>query len=394
MIITKFLQSLKMAISSILSNKIRMFLTMLGMIIGVASVVLLIGLSDGSQKEINDSLSSMGTDLITVQIRNRSASRVVSPSDIMEFYNDNRDILVNISPYIGGSTTAKVGTTNESTTLECVDASFADIRGLDLDYGRFITEDEVKNRQNVAVVGTYIQQEFFDGQNPIGQQIKLNGIVYEIVGVLEETGDSTKTSADNKVIIPYTTARKILSASTPSTYYIQAASDEAVDVAVNTLKNYFNSMLGKNQATVTSQKQIMEVIDEVMGMLSALLGGIAGISLVVAGIGIMNIMLVSVTERTREIGIRKAIGARRGDILLQFLIESVIISCMGGLIGLLLAIGIGNAAAKLVEALNFVATQASITLAFSFAVIVGVFFGLYPAQKASKLNPIEALRFE
>jgi putative ABC transport system permease protein len=391
---TKFIQSFKMAIKSILGNKFRSALTMLGIVIGVASVIILTGIGAGSSQQMTEELESMGTNLITVSINRRASSRSVKIDDIKEFQEKNSQLVSAVSPTISGNATLKYGTTNFTTSLEGVDSSYEDITKVKLTSGRFIGENDVENRSNVVVVGTYIQQEAFGGENPVGQEIKLNGKLFKIIGVYEEASDSTEKSEDNKITMPYTTAMRFVKNTNITTFYVSAASEDVNGMAVAALKSFMTRKLGSDEGfTVMSMKEILDTMNQMMSIMTNMLAGIAAISLLVGGIGIMNIMTVSVSERTREIGIRKAIGARTTDILLQFLIESVILSCMGGVIGILFGIGAGMGVGALLG-IQFAAETGMMTMSFLFALFVGVFFGLSPAKKAAKLNPIEALRSE
>lgn len=392
---TKFIQSLKMALASIVGNKARSFLTMLGIIIGVASVIILTGIGEGSTKAITDQLASMGTNLITVSMSRRmGGTRSIKIDDVVEFSEENDDLVSSVSPYLSSSATIKSGGNNCSSMLDGVDSTYETIKNVELLSGRFISDTEVDNRANVAIVGTYIKEELFGGMDPIGETIKINGQIFTIIGMYDEVGDSTETSQDNKVTIPYTTASRLIKNKYISTFYVSAASDETVEDAVDALELFMTKKLGTSDGfSVSSQKEMLETMNEMTGVMTNMLAGIAAISLLVGGIGIMNIMLVSVSERTREIGIRKAIGAKTSDILLQFLIESTVVSCMGGIVGILFGVGAGGGVGKLLD-IDFVTKTSMVVLSFAFAIAVGVFFGLYPAQKAAKLNPIEALRSE
>ncbi len=385
----------KMAISSILANKTRSFLTMLGSIIGVGSVIALMAIGQGSTNMITDSISSAGTNLLTVTVMGRG-DKTLDPDDMVAFIDESPELYAGVAPVVSGSgVMIKNGNKNtDSTSLTGTNEKYADIRSTDLSMGRYLTVSDIDNRLHVAVIGTYLQQELFDGGNPLGQQIKINGTPFTVVGVLEETQDSEEGTADDAIVIPYNVATRLLKNSTVRTYMVQAASDDAVEAAKANLKTYLSKMFtGDNTYTIIDQKELMETLDEALGTLTAMLGGIAGISLLVAGIGIMNIMLVSVTERTREIGIRKAIGARRRHILTQFLIESAVISTLGGLLGILLGVWLGSALGNLLG-ITAAADMGTIIFAFVFSLAMGLFFGYYPANKASKLNPIDALRFE
>lgn len=394
---SKLSQSFKMSVKSITGNKGRSALTTLGIIIGVASVIILTGIGKGATSSITDQLSSMGTKLITVSMSRGGwggSTRSISIDSMQKFLDENPDLVSAMSPSISGMATLKYGNENTVTSLSAYDSTYADIKDTKIQAGRFISEHDIKNRSYVCIVGTYIASEYFGGANPIGETIKLNGRQFKIVGVYEEQDDSSESSADNAVTIPYTTAERFLNSKNISTYYFSATTEDTVDAAVTELKAYITKQLGTDEGfNVNSIAEMLDTLNEITGTMTAMLAGIAAISLVVGGIGIMNIMTVSVSERTREIGIRKAIGARTTDILLQFLIESTILSAMGGLIGILFGIGAGTLICKLMN-MNFVSQPSMILLSFGFSLFIGVFFGIAPAKKAAKLHPIDALRSE
>lgn len=390
----KLIQSVKMAVKSILGNKGRSALTMLGVIIGVASVILLTGIGGGASESISESLSSLGTKLITVSFSRGFTSRSVDEDDMREFVEENSDLISNVSPYISGMVQSKNGNSNSMSTLDAVDYCYNDIKEVTLVSGRFFSENDISRRSKVAIVGTYIVQEFYVGLDPVGETIKLNGQPFTIIGVYEEADDSSESSQDNKVTIPYTTATRFLKNKNITTYYLAAASEDTVEEAVSKTKAFITNKFGSDDGfSVSSIAEMMDTLDEMMGTLTMMLAGIAAISLVVGGIGIMNIMTVSVSERTREIGIRKAIGARTTDILLQFLIESVFLSAIGGIVGILAGMGLGQIVCKLIN-MSFAPQSNMIVMSFGFSIFIGVFFGIAPANKAAKLHPIEALRSE
>lgn len=391
---TKISQSVKMAVKSILGNKGRSALTMLGIIIGVSSVILLTGIGGGATQEITDRLASMGTKLITVNFNRRQTTRSVGYEDLYEFVSENPQFYSNITPYISGNALAKLSGKNFTTSLEGTDPQYELIKSVKLTEGRFINQNDVDNRSYVAVVGTYIKNELFGGMSPIGESVKLNGKQFKIVGVYEEVGDSSETSQDNKITIPYTTAMRFLKNKNITTYYLEGANEDVIDTAVTYMKTFITRKLGTDSGfMVTSVAQMLDTMNEVTSLMTTMLAGIAAISLVVGGIGVMNIMTVSVSERTREIGIRKAIGARTTDILLQFLIESVLLSAIGGIIGVIVGIGLGPVVEKIVG-MSYMVQVNMVVLSFFFSLAIGVFFGIAPAKKAAKLHPIEALRAE
>lgn len=394
---SKLSQAFKMSIKSIMGNKGRSALTMLGIIIGVASVIILTGIGAGATSSINESLEAMGTKLITVSMSRGGwggSTRTVSLDDMEEFLEENPELVSYMSPSMSGMAQLKVGNENTMTTLSSYDSAYTDIKEQKIMWGRYISDFDVEHRSYVCVVGTYIVREYFGGMNPVGQTIKLNGRQFEVVGVFEEQGDSTETSADNAVTIPYTTAMRFLKNKNITTYYFSATTEETVEAAVTALESFVTSKLGTDDGfTVSSVAEMMDAMDEITGTLTTMLAGIAAISLIVGGIGIMNIMTVSVSERTREIGIRKAIGARTTDILSQFLVESGILSCMGGVIGIVFGIAAGTVVCKIIG-MTFVTQANMVLLSFCFSLFIGIFFGLSPAKKAAKLHPIDALRSE
>lgn len=394
---SKLSQSFKMSIKSIMGNKGRSALTMLGIIIGVASVIILTGIGEGATSSITDSLSQMGTKLITVSMSRGGwggSTRSISIESMQDFLYENPDLVEAMSPSISGNVLMKHGNQNTTTRLSAYDSTYADIKDPNIMWGRYISEYDINNRSYVCIVGTYIVQEYFGGANPVGQTIKLNGRQFKIVGVFEEIGDSSETSSDNAVTIPYTTAMRFLKNKNITTYYFNATTEDSVDAAVTALENYITSELGTDTGfSVSSVSEIIDTLDEITGTLTTMLAGIAAISLIVGGIGIMNIMTVSVSERTREIGIRKAIGARTTDILLQFLVESTILSAMGGVVGIVFGIGVGQLVCMVIN-MNFVTKASMVLLSFGFSLFIGIFFGIAPAKKAANLHPIDALRSE
>lgn len=393
----KIIQSFSMSLKSLLENKARSALTMLGIIIGVASVILLTAIGGGATQTVSDQMAEMGTKLITVNMMNmRNSTRRIDIDDMQEFLEKNPSLVENMSPSISGNATVKSGRDNFISSISAVDSSYNKIQegSTKLQSGRFISNADVTNRKYNCVVGTYIKEELFGGMDPVGETVKLNGRAFNIVGCLEEMGDSTESSSDNTIIIPYTTGMGFFKQANISTFYFNAASEDMVDTAVDTLDMYITRRLGTDSGfSVSSVSQMLDALDEITGVMTTMLAGIAAISLVVGGIGIMNIMTVTVSERTREIGIRKAIGARTYDILLQFLIESIMLSGLGGIIGVIVGFFLSKVAGVLLGMTTAVQTN-MVVISFVFSIAIGVFFGLAPAKKAAKLNPIEALRSE
>ena len=389
----KVLQCLKMAMSAILANKMRAFLTMLGIIIGVLSVTVLVAIGQGSTSEITSRITSLGTNLITV--RNNARRVVQLDLDDIESLRGVGGV-GQVAPVISSSLTLKAGINTYEATVYGTTEGYDVIRNYELSTGRFITASDVENRNSVCVIGVEVADELFAQRNVIGESIRIDGRAYTVVGLFSEMGSSEGSSLDAMVFIPFSIAQRSFRNTTISTFYASADSDSDEDIerAVETLEAFmFEKTQNEDYYTVTSQSQLLETMSEISNTLSLMLAGIAGISLLVGGIGIMNIMLVSVSERTREIGIRKAIGAARGNILTQFLIEALVVSLMGGLLGL----GIAAAACFFLAPVLNMTLEISPTvagIAIGFSMFIGVVFGLYPANKASKLRPIEALRYE
>lgn len=388
----KFTQAIKMAISSILSNKMRSLLTMLGIIIGILSVIVLIAIGQGAKQSISNQIESLGTNLITISITgNRDKS--FSDADIKEL--KSKPGVKDIAPVITSNVTAKAGDQNTSVSLVATDPNYGNIRDIHSQSGRFITQTDVDMRFRVAVIGTEVASTLYGTTNVVGQTITLNGNDFTVVGLLEEKGSSSAGSNDNQIIIPMSTAQRLLKNKEIRTFYVEASSPDLVNTAMANLQVFLMRKFDNdtNSFRVFNQTDLLSTISQTTNNLTVMLGGIAGISLVVGGIGIMNIMLVSVSERTREIGIRKAIGAKKRDVLLQFLIESIVISGLGGIIGVILSIICSNVL-KNVMKMTLVISPGIVAIAVGFSVGVGVIFGMYPANKASKLRPIEALHYE
>lgn len=387
----KFTQAFKMAISSIVSNKMRSFLTMLGVIIGVAAVITLISVGEGATKQITSQIQGLGTNLITINITN-SRNKVITTADLDTL--KTKPSIQNIAPTINGNVTVKAEGKNKSTSLEASTPEYAKIRNLKTQSGRFLVQNDLDMRFRVVVVGINVADELFGNRNILGKTISINGMNFSIIGILEEKGSSMGSSGDDRVIVPLTTAQRLLKNKEIRTFYVSAVSADTVKQAVSDLEAFMlKKFKDTNNYRVFNQTDLLSTITQTTATLTMMLGGIAGISLLVGGIGIMNIMLVSVTERTREIGIRKAIGAKRRDIMIQFLIESLVISGLGGIIGVLLGMG-GTSLLGSVMKIPLTISLNIVVIATCFSAAVGIIFGLYPANKASRLRPIEALRYE
>ncbi len=384
-------QSFILAIKSLAASKMRSFLTMLGIIIGIAAVIILVSMVNGMTSEIVSTFESMGTNLLTVNITGRGSSRNVSADDMLKLAEDNPGIIRACSPSVSSSQTIKNGSDNITTSVTGVSENFAEIRNLNVTAGRFLEYIDVERKQKVCVIGTYIVKELFGGTSPIGRDLKINNAVYRVVGVLEQKGDSSETSQDNCIYIPYTTASRFARI---NTYYFSAIDEEHIDMAINIIDaKLYKVFANENLYSISSQEEMIDTINDLTSKMTMILVGVAGISLLVGGIGIMNIMLVSVTERTREIGIRKSLGAKRRDIMSQFVVEAATTSAIGGILGIILGIIASFVVSKLMN-MSAVISLAAIIIAFSVSAVIGIAFGYLPANKAAKLNPIEALRHD
>ena len=390
-----FTQAFKLALKSLASSKMRAFLTMLGIIIGVGSVIILVSLMQGMTGEVTSMFEDMGTNTLSVSITGRGSSRTVDVDDLYELYEENTDVFLGMSPTVSVNGTVNTSTDSDSfdsTTITGVSEQYAEIKGYALNDGRFISYTDLQARGKVAVVGTYIANTVFSGK-AIGETIKINGNAFSVVGVMEEQDDSTEGSADDCLYIPYTTASKMTFGAISS--FTFATKDVSLNTqATNLIDNALYSVFqNENYYNISDMQEIVSSMEEMTGMMTMVLVGIAGISLLVGGIGIMNIMLVSVTERTREIGIRKSLGAKRRDIMRQFVIEAGTTSALGGVIGIVfgavVAVVLGN-----VIGINAEPSVSAVLISFGVSVFIGIFFGFMPANKAAKLNPIDALRYD
>lgn len=390
-----FLQAFKMALKSILSGKARSFLTMLGVIIGVAAVISAVAFAQGSTSNITKSIQGMGTNLIQISITGGGSNRNVTYDGLQEFADENSDEIAAIAPQISGSVTAKVGDKSKDTSLIATTLEYEEIKSVHVQSGRFLSYFDNDYRLNVALIGTAVANNLFSGVNPVGQKIKINSQVFTIVGLLQERANSQDQSDDDQIIIPVTVGQRLMRSAIIRNFAVQATKPELVDSVMAKLNTYLAEIYkSTDRFRVFNQAQALDTLNTVTSSMMIILGGIAAISLIVGGIGIMNIMLVSVTERTREIGIRKAIGAKRRDILLQFLIEALMVTGLGGIIGILLGLSVikfiigGLKIAPEVYSLPWMIISVGISL------VVGVIFGMFPAYKAANLHPIDALRFE
>ena len=392
-------QSLRMAIKSISGNTLRAFLTMLGIIIGVMALVILVSLVNGATSTVTDTISSLGTNLLTVTVSD-DKGQPISLSDLAEF--SETDGVGQTAAWQSESAVGKYGSNAETVQLHGTTAAYYNIQGLNMLLGRYIKSADVENASNICVINENAAQELIGYSDCIGEEISINGIKFKVVGVLEDNDDSLTavfSSSSLAVYIPYTSLVRLSSSvsSKITSFYVSAEADGTTAEAESAIYSILYERFAQDEDAfdIETQDALEDTMSSVTSILAILLGGIAGISLIVGGIGIMNIMLVTVTERTREIGIRKAIGASRGVILQQFLLESVVLCMLGCAIGIFLSWGTLRIISVVVASLDltFKMNGAVVLIAVLFCFIIGVGFGLYPANKAAKMKPIDALHY-
>ena len=397
----KLTESFLMAVQNIRSSKGRSFLTMLGIIIGIASVMVIIGLGNGMEQYMTNMFHSMGTNTLTVTLTGRGTSRELDVEDMYQIVEENSHCLELASPTVTVYGSAKVGTEiSDSTTTTGVGEEYFRIKNYELEQGRGLRYVDMANRTQVCVVGNYIDDVWYGGQ-ALGQSIRVGGSLFTIVGVLEQELDNMdEGGTDDAIYLPYTTAARLSGTARISSSVVTITAEEVADLATATLERALYQRLGSDDAyLVISLAQILDIMKEMINVMITILAVIAAISLVVGGVGIMNIMLVSVSERTREIGIRKALGAKERYILSQFVIEAAVISALGGIIGIISGYSLSSVATALITAMLEVdmavtPTFYSICLAFGASAAIGIIFGFLPARKAAALNPIDALRYD
>ncbi len=394
-------QCFLMAFKSLKTSKMRSFLTMLGIIIGVAAVIVIMSLGNGMTTYMNESFESMGTTQISVNISGRGSSRTVDVDDMYELFDENRDVFTYMSPTVSVMMAQVRGSDNEIYTpsITGVSEDYLDIKTYNLENGRNISYVDIANYSKVCVVGAFYNYVVYSG-NAVGNTIKINGDRYTIIGTVEEQDDKTdEDGLDNFIYVPYSSGAKFLSRMSDINSFTFVAKDQdTVSEGMDIIKNrLYSTYKNEDYYTVSSLTEILDVMNEMMSTMVFVLAAIAAISLLVGGIGIMNIMLVSVTERTREIGIRKALGAKGKHIRMQFVIEAATTSALGGLIGILSGMGIASVITTIIQQsmdMKAIPTTSSILISFGISVGIGILFGYLPANKAAKLNPIDALHHE
>lgn len=403
-----FSQSFRLAIKSLMTSKMRALLTMLGIIIGVAAVIIITSLGNGMEVMMNEQFEKLGANLIQVQIMDYgTSSRSVSPDDMKELVEKYPQYLSGFTPYVSVQGVVRQGGDEfERTSVYGVGQSFLNERGETMSggqsvtKGRFLTYVDVEYAQSVCVIGSYLEKTAFQG-NALDQTITIKGVPFKVVGVLKESAGSEEGSADDQIYIPYTNALRLNGTSNASLYLFTSATKDLASIGKGLIETRLYQIFQDDPYFVMTSAEMMDAMNTMLNTLMIVLVANAAISLLVGGIGIMNIMLVSVTERTREIGIRKSLGAKGKDIRGQFIIEAGTTSAIGGILGIGLGVALAGVVGKLIASLmsgaegySAVPTVGSVAIAFGVSVAIGILFGYLPANKAAKLNPIDALRYD
>ena len=400
-------ESFLMAWASLVANKLRSLLTMLGIIIGVAAVIALVSIGNGVKQDIEDSISSLGSNLLVVMPgAPRTPGVRPSQGSMKSLKISDYEAIAKLegvkaaSPMTNGSYVVIYQNKNWTTSVAGVNSNFQDVNNWTMTSGRFFSDKNVQNRERVAVVGQTVVKNLFADEDPVGKEIRVKNIPFRVIGVLKSKGNGTMgNDQDDTVLIPYTTSmERVEGIDYLRMVYVVAKDDGGIDRLQADIENLLRVRhnikdTNLDDFNIQNMKSIMETVAQTTGTFTLFLGAVAAISLVVGGIGIMNIMLVSVTERTREIGVRKALGATYSVIVTQFLIEAVVISLMGGFIGIAFGIG-ASKVIGMVSGMSTIVSVPTIIMSFAFSMAIGLIFGIYPARKAAKLNPIDALHYE
>ncbi len=400
-------ESFLMAWASLVANKLRSLLTMLGIIIGVAAVIALVSIGNGVKQDIENSISSLGSNLLVVLPgAPRTPGARPSQGSMKSLKISDYEAIAKLegvkaaSPMTNGSYVVIYQNKNWTTSVAGVNSNFQDVNNWTMTSGRFFSDKNVQNRERVAVVGQTVVKNLFADEDPVGKEIRVKNIPFRVIGVLKSKGNGTMgNDQDDTVLIPYTTSmERVEGIDYLRRVYVVAKDDGGIDRLQADIENLLRVRhnikdTNLDDFNIQNMKSIMETVAQTTGTFTLFLGAVAAISLVVGGIGIMNIMLVSVTERTREIGVRKALGATYSVIVTQFLIEAVVISLIGGFIGIAFGIG-ASKVIGMVSGMSTVVSVPTIIMSFAFSMAIGLIFGIYPARKAAKLNPIDALHYE
>lgn len=410
------LESLRVALRALAANKLRSALTMLGMIIGVGAVIALMSVGAGAQAMITAQIQGMGTNLLFVSpgasqqsgVRLAQGTMPTLTLEDAEAIADPMNVptVSGVAPEAMSFSQVIAGPQNTYTRIVGTTPAYEDVRNFHVAVGEFISGQHVDARSNVAVLGSNVASQLFGEMDPVGQSMRIGRLTFRVIGVMETKGSQAMGNQDDLVIVPITTLtqklnrqRTVRGGQNINTIYVQVADEKLMDQAVQQIGDLLRQRhrVAQDDFTIRSQEDMLSMASQITGIMTILLGSIAGISLVVGGIGIMNIMLVSVTERTREIGIRKAVGAKKRDILMQFLIEATVVSLVGGGIGLLVGTGLSALISRIDlggQTITTVVSLEAVALAVGVSAAIGIFFGIYPATRAASLNPIDALRYE
>ena len=391
----KTISIINVSIKNIVSNKLRSSLTMLGLIIGITSVILLVGIGSGATKNVTSDVQSLGTATLTVSI-NSSSDETLEYEQVDEIATLTN--VAAVAPYKNISGTVSKGTTtSKRASILATTPQYMNVMNLTISDGRLLSNIDLNNYSKICLIGSDLAETLFENtktKDIVGQSVKIEGDNYTVVGVLTSAGSSMGNNIDTTLIIPFTTAKYLKGDTSISNLYVKVANEKYIEQTESLIESYISSTLSitTDDFSVSSQSSMLDTMSDITDTLSLLLGGIAGISLIVGGIGVMNVMLVSVSERTKEIGIRKALGAKRRDILMQFLVESLMLCILGGTVGVIFGLLAGSIIQ--VFGFNFAASTKIVLIAFLSSALIGITFGIFPAYKAAKLNPIEALRTE